>query len=363
MACLSVPQPETRAEAIRTLVRLKDSRVVSALEVCAEKDPSAAVREHAAHAVKQLTGKAPIDDSASVELNEQEVAEISDLGELEKLLVEVREREASSQPHEGPQQRSRLRVWRFAVLNAGPGCIATVFNFLYVCGAGWAATASGVSDWKLAAAAVAELVKVAGNEALVWLLARTRLPASSLDGILFLYELCTGTMVRLLVLTMPNTASVVASSIVSTMVEFDCRMGLLFELQLAGRNLGAWEKEKQRAHDRLCRARVVDTHNDQIVEYLTTVLSIVLVIALQQSPHFNIGSGTIDTETLVIAGVAQVLPELVLDAVMIYFESRAGLGRHIAQYWRKQYSIGTFLTKAACALILSMVVGIALIRW
>ncbi len=95
VGCLGVAQPETRAEAIRTLVRLKDSRVVSALEACSQEDPSAAVREHAAHAIKQLTGKAPIDEGSSIELSDEEIAEISELGELEKLLVEVREREAS----------------------------------------------------------------------------------------------------------------------------------------------------------------------------------------------------------------------------------------------------------------------------
>ena len=78
-----------------------------------------------------------------------------------------------------------------------------------------------------------------------------------------------------------------------------------------------------------------------------------LVYALQSTAHFHIGKQTVGTETLVVAGLAQVLPELVLDALMVYFESRAGLGRYITQYWRTQRSVGTFLLKAVCGLILS----------
>jgi len=95
LACLSATQPETRAEAIRTLVRLNDSRVVPALESCVKQDPSPAVRERAAYAVKQLNGEAPISENANIELNEDDVTDIAELGDLERILVEVRERDAS----------------------------------------------------------------------------------------------------------------------------------------------------------------------------------------------------------------------------------------------------------------------------
>ena len=59
----------------------------------------------------------------------------------------------------------------------------------------------------------------------------------------------------------------------------------------------------------------------------------------------------------------QVVPELFLDSAMVYFEVRAGLGRQIEQYWRHQYTAGIFFNKAMSTLIVSLFVGIALLRW
>jgi len=95
ISCLSSPQPETRAEAIRTLVRLQDSRTVPAIEACAKEDPSPAIRERAEHAIKQLTGKAPMDEGSNVDIHDEDAADLAELGELERMLVEVREKNAS----------------------------------------------------------------------------------------------------------------------------------------------------------------------------------------------------------------------------------------------------------------------------
>jgi len=95
IGCLSSTQPETRAEAVRALVRLKETRAVPTLEECAANDPSQAIREHAAYAVKQLTGKAPMTESSNVDLHDEDAADISELGDLEQILVEVREKNAS----------------------------------------------------------------------------------------------------------------------------------------------------------------------------------------------------------------------------------------------------------------------------
>ena len=113
-------------------------------------------------------------------------------------------------------------------------------------------------------AALAEVMKLGGNEFLVWLLARSRLPPFILDFVLFLYEATTGTMARLVLLTIPNTAVVVGSSIAHTMVEYDTRNALLFQLTLAGKDLKPWMLQEKRAHDRACLARVIDTSNDQV---------------------------------------------------------------------------------------------------
>ena len=99
------------------------------------------------------------------------------------------------------------------------------------------------------------------------------------------------------------------------------------------------------------------------MEYLTTGLSIGIVFALQQSRHFSIGAQTVATGTLVMAGAAQVLPELVLDGVMVWFESKAGLGRHIAQHWRLQRNPGLLVSKCMLTGILACYIGIVFLRW
>ena len=55
------------------------ARAVPAVEACAKEDPSPAIRERAEHAVKQLTGKAPMDEGSTVDIHNEDAADISHL--------------------------------------------------------------------------------------------------------------------------------------------------------------------------------------------------------------------------------------------------------------------------------------------
>ena len=111
-------------------------------------------------------------------------------------------------------------------------------------------------------------------------------------------------------------------------------------------------------------ARIIDNHNDQCIEYVTTCVSIVLMYALQTSRHFDTGAGgAVETETLIFACLAQVLPELVLDVVMVYFESKAGLAGYITQHWRMQRSVAMVAMKCCFGLLVSGYIGLVLLRW
>jgi len=95
--CLSMPQAEIRLEALNALARLRDRRVVPALEECAVHDPSPAVKHRARESIEKLEGrwKGDPDSNSIAAVDGLDVDARSRRTELEEMLARVREMGAS----------------------------------------------------------------------------------------------------------------------------------------------------------------------------------------------------------------------------------------------------------------------------
>ena len=82
------------------------------------------------------------------------------------------------------------------------------------------------------------------------------------------------------------------------------------------------------------KMRVMDGSNDMVVEYLSSIVSALLLIHLSPLGVFSFAStDSISQSTILTLCAYQIIPELFMDVYVTFMESFCGLSKLHQQYW------------------------------
>jgi hypothetical protein len=184
------------------------------------------------------------------------------------------------------------------------------------------------SAWKVAVTVLALAIKVVGNKCVVVLLSTGSMPAWTADFQLFNYEFTTAILLRVLQLSIPDASTAQLVALLSAFVEVCVRvyflnLYLLIGLKKEFKFMTDEEKYKYAVRGKM---RVSDGTNDMIVEYLSSFTAAMFIIYLAPTGAFSFATAdVIQTNTVLVLCMYQLLPELVLDLYVTFMEVQAGL--------------------------------------
>ena len=184
--------------------------------------------------------------------------------------------------------------------------------------------------WMLAVTMFAQAIKIAGNKVMLVLLSKQSefVDPWYMDFMLFFYEETTALLCRVLQLSIEDRDTAIFCSVFGALAEMAVRV-FYFQLFLSHglKKDGQWESESEIFSYALRgKMRALDSSNDMIVEYLSSITGALFLVELQHLGVFQFAAEeTIDSSRVWSLVFIQLLPELPIDFFMTFIEIFGGL--------------------------------------
>ena len=194
--------------------------------------------------------------------------------------------------------------------------------------------ANDSSVWRLFVTAMGLGVKIVGNKGLLILVKESR-PWIA-DAIMFFYEYATATLVRVLMMSIPDEKTAIFVGLVGCVTEICVRIFFFLQYLKAGLDKGKVGVSEDELYEyaRWGKRRVQDGTNDMIVEYLSSIVASMFLIYLAPTGAFMFAvSEEIETKTVLSLCAFQIIPEVFLDFFCTFTECCCGLSVLHKNYW------------------------------
>lgn len=143
-------------------------------------------------------------------------------------------------------------------------------------------------------------------------------------------------MLRVLQMSLPDERTAQLVGLVGAVGEVAVRIfyfNLYLKAGIASTKKGMDEDQKY-AYALRGKMRVQDGTNDMIVEYLSSIVSSMLLIILAPYGVFSFASNkVVSQETVLVIMAYQIVPEIFLDLYVTFMECFCGLARLHESYW------------------------------
>ncbi len=256
-----------------------------------------------------------------------------------------------------------VRSKRRAVITAAKATLPSLFVLaaacIYVFGIFAAYRAASTTWLKTIIFFVALGAKVSGNKAQLWLMHRTpHLPRAAADQGAFFYEYMTALLCRVLVMSIPDLELAKLLSVVNTLIEVSGRLHFLVRYLVDGVRLVT--NEERTAWRERGYWRSLDGNNDNVIEYVTTVVSALMLYLLPQLGTFQFATSeesASDAGRLLTLVAINVLPEVFVDGFCVWTETLAGLGPMHLHYWRSMSPLTVLVKTSICYAVTAFVLA------
>ncbi|GMI28666.1 hypothetical protein TeGR_g15257 [Tetraparma gracilis] len=222
---------------------------------------------------------------------------------------------------------------KFAILLTLPNLFTYFVLMLLVVGIFALYDAYEHPGWKVAVTILALGIKVGGNKALLGLLGGGMV-MWAVDGELYMYELGTALILRILQLSIPdqNTAQLVC--LFGAVAEVSVRVFFYVNFLKGGLKNKTMTTEQLKKYALWGKTRVQDGSNDMVVEYMSSLIAGFFMIQLAPTGVFSFATDTtVSSNTILTLMSYQLIPELFLDFFVTFTEVFGGLGKLHASYW------------------------------
>ena len=203
--------------------------------------------------------------------------------------------------------------------------------------------------------------KVSGNKAQLWLMHRVpHMLRASADQGAFLYEYLTALLCRVLVMSMPDLELAKLLSVVNSLIEVSGRLHFLVRYLVDGVRLVTATDEECTAWRERGFWRSLDGNNDNVIEYVTTIVSALMLYLLPQLGTFEFATSeesASDAGRLLTLVALNVLPEVFVDGFCLWTETLAGLGPTHLHYWRSMSPLTVLVKASMCFATTALVLG------
>ena len=236
--------------------------------------------------------------------------------------------------HADFKRRDRKTVRKAILAAALPSLFIVSVMMFYMFGIFAVFRVYDTSFWKLSITAVGLGVKIAGNKVLLSLI-KSNAPWMA-DALLFFYEYATATLVRILMLSIPDEFTAILVGLVGCVTEICVRVFFFQQYLKAGMDKGkiGMNEEELYNYARWGKRRVQDGTNDMVVEYLSSIVASMLLIYLVPTGAFMFAvSDEIMPSTVLMLCAFQLVPELFLDFFCTFTECCCGLSTLHKNYW------------------------------
>jgi hypothetical protein len=255
--------------------------------------------------------------------------------------------------------RSKRQATITAAKTALPGLFVVAFMFIYVFGIFAAYRAASTTWLKTIIFFVALGVKVSGNKAQLWPMHRTpHMQRATADEAAFYYEYVTALLCRVLVMSIPDLEMAKLLSVVNSLIEVSGRLHFLVRYLVDGVRLVTDEERvawRERGY-----WRSLDGNNDNVIEYVTTGVSALMLYLLPQLGTFQFATSeesASDAGRLLTLVAINVLPEMFVDGFCLWTETLAGLGPMHLHYWRSMSPLTVLVKASTCYGTTAFVLG------
>jgi hypothetical protein len=202
--------------------------------------------------------------------------------------------------------------------------------------------------------------KVLGNKAQLWLMHRMpHMQRATADQMAFFYEYMTALLCRVLVMSIPDLELAKLLSVVNTLIEVSGRLHFLVRYLVDGVRLVT--DEERTAWRERGYWRSLDGNNDNVIEYVTTVVSALMLYLLPQLGTFEFATSeesASDAGRLLTLVAINVLPEVFVDGFCLWTETLAGLGPMHMLYWRSMSPLTVLVKAGVCYAVTAFVLGV-----
>ena len=220
-------------------------------------------------------------------------------------------------------------------------------------------------------------IKVVGNKLQLHLIHKSpSSPTWLVDTAVYLYEYGIALLCRLMLLAIPDEQTALILSILNCVFELMVRTWCFVDYMgehsatvqhlyhsksvtarlsqdEGGSDAGSKTRRKGYTSEsefwRWGILRVTDGLNDQVVEYVTSIIAAGILFWLPATGAFNVtatSNEATDLVTLLRLVSYQAIPEVIVDAYASALEIRGGLSSQYAQYWKSQRSDKSAILKA-----------------
>jgi hypothetical protein len=253
--------------------------------------------------------------------------------------------------------------WRRAAIAAAKATLPSLFAVAaactYVFGIFAAYRAASTTWLKTIIFFVALGAKVSGNKAQLWLMHRMpHLQRATADQSAFFYEYLTALLCRVLVMSIPDLELAKLLSVASSLIEVSGRLHFLVRYLVDGVRLVTDEQRTAWRERGFWRA--LDGNNDNVIEYVTTVVSALMLYLLPQLGTFQFATGeesASDAGRLLTLVALNMLPEVLVDGFCLWTETLAGLGPTHLHYWRSMSPLTVLIKASTCYGTTAFVLG------
>jgi hypothetical protein len=200
-------------------------------------------------------------------------------------------------------------------------------------------------------------IKILGNKAQLWVMKQMpHLATATADQGAFFYEFLAALMCRVLVLSIPDLATAQLLSVANSVVEVAVRNHFFVKYQAAGQ--GLCTDDARKAWRERGFWRVLDSNNDNVIEYVTTVTSALILYLLPELGTFQLptdAESASDAQRLLQLVAINVVPEVLIDSWCIFTETEGGLGSVHLHYWRSMSPLTVLAKGGMCIGIIATV--------
>jgi hypothetical protein len=260
--------------------------------------------------------------------------------------------------------RSKRRAAIVAAKAALPQLFVVATGSTYVFGIFAAYRAASTTWLKAIIFFLALGAKVSGNKAQLWLMQRMpRMPRAIADESAFFYEYMMTLLCRVLVMSIPDLEMAKLLSVVNTLIEVSARLHFLVRYLVDGVRLVT--DEERTAWRERGYWRSLDGNNDNVIEYVTTVVSALTLYLLPQLGTFEFATSeesASDAGRLLTLVAINVLPEVFVDGFCLWTEALAGLGPMHLHYWCSMSPLTVLVKASTCYAVTAFVLGACVSR-
>lgn len=157
---------------------------------------------------------------------------------------------------------------------------------------------------------------------------------------LFGYEIATALLCRILQLSIPSQNAAQLLSLSSAIVEMGTRVFFYNLFLKAGMRAGDMDKQQQQQYKRRGFLRVQDGSNDMVVEFVSSIVAMLILVWLAPTGAFDFSGQAVDSKQVIAVSFFQLAPELFLDFYCTFIEVYGGLASLHTDYWTVRGSKG-----------------------